>query len=169
MTAKTSPLLLLAATTLLLAGCATPSAPDAGGTNDAGNTDDSTTSGVEALGTPCEENTSGIELFSDPAISQAPEYGQVWGDGSPLVITYDDYVAGTTLSYDISYVQDDGGVIPVTGGFFMDEPVENTFTSTDPLFNSASDGYYGIVDIAITDDAGTTYLGAYCMVLAVSE
>lgn len=169
MTATTPSLLLLAATALLLAGCTTPSASDSGSANDSGNTDDSTTSGVEALGTPCEENTSGIELFSDPAISQAPEYGQVWGDGSPLVITYDDYVAGTTLSYNISYVQDDGGVIPVTGGFFMDDPVDNTFTSTDPLFNSASDGYYGIVDIAVTDDAGTTYLGAYCMVLAVSE
>lgn len=170
MTAKTSSLLILAAASaLLLAGCATATTSDSGSSNDSENTDDSSTSGVEALGTPCEENTSGIELYSDPAISQSPEYGQVWGDGSPLVITYDDYVAGTTLSYDISYVQDDGAVIPVTGGFFMDEPVDNTFTSTDPLFNSASDGYYGIVDIAVTDDVGTTYLGAYCMVLAISE
>ena len=162
-------LVLLAASAVLLAGCATPATTDSGSDTDAGSSDDTSTSGVDALGTPCEENTSGIELYSDPAISQAPEYGQVWGDGSPLVITYDDYVAGTTLSYDISYVQDDGAVIPVTGGFFYDEPVDNTFTSTDPLFNSASDGYYGIVDIAVTDDAGTTYLGAYCMVLAISE
>jgi hypothetical protein len=170
MTAKLSPLLLLAASALLLAGCTSP-APTDSSNNDSDSTDssDESSGGVDALGTPCEDNTSGIELFSDPAISEYPEYGQVWGDGSALVIGYDDYVPGTTLGYDISYVQDDGAVIPVTGGFFMDDPVGTTFTSTDPLFNSASDGYYGIVDIAVTDDAGTTYLGAYCMVLAISE
>jgi hypothetical protein len=168
MTAKPSLLVVLAASALLLAGCATPAPSDTSNNSDSESTEE-TSGGVDALGTPCEDNTSGIELFSDPAISEYPEYGQVWGDGSALVIGYDDYVPGTTLGYDISYVQDDGAVIPVTGGFFMDDPVGTTFTSTDPLFNSASDGYYGIVDIAVTDDAGTTYLGAYCMVLAISE
>ena len=168
MTAKTSLLIALAASALVLSGCAATTTPD-NSNSGSDSSEDTSGSGVEALGTPCEENTSGIELFSDPAISQAPEYGQVWGDGSELVITYDDYVPGTTLSYNVSYVQDNGSVIPVTGGFFYDEPVDNTFTSTDPLFNSASDGYYGIVDIAVTDDAGTTYIGAYCMVLGVSE
>ncbi len=169
MTAKPSLLLLLAATAVLLAGCTSPAPSDSSNNDNDSDSSEESGPGVDAKGTPCEDNTSGVELFSDASISQSPEYGQVWGDGSPLVITYDDYVPGTTLSYDVSYVQDDGAVIPVTGGFFMDDPVDNTFTSTDPLFNSASDGYYGIVDIAITDDAGTTYLGAYCMVLAISE
>ena len=162
-------LLLVAASVLLLAGCSAPatSGTDDDTGDDAGASEQS--SGVDAKGTKCEDNTSDHELFSDPSISEFPAYGQVWGDGSPLVIGYDDYVPGTTLSYEVSYVQDDGAVIPVTGGFFMDDPVGTTFTSTDPLFNSASDGYYGIVDIAITDDVGTTYIGAYCMVLAISE
>ena len=168
MTAKPY-LLLLAASALVLAGCTAGPAPaDSDDNNDSDSSEESS-GGVDAKGTPCEDNTSGVELFSDASISESPEYGQVWGDGSALVIGYDDYVPGTTLSYEVSYVQDDGAVIPVTGGFFMDDPVGTTFTSTDPLFNSASDGYYGIVDIAVTDDAGTTYLGAYCMVLAVSE
>ena len=162
-------LLLIAASILILAGCSAPVASE----GDDDSADEATaseqSSGVDAKGTKCEDNTSDHELFSDPSISEFPEYGQVWGDGSPLVIAYDDYVPGTTLSYEVSYVQDDGAVIPVTGGFFMDDPVGTTFTSTDPLFNSASDGYYGIVDIAITDDVGTTYIGAYCMVLAISE
>ena len=171
MAAKSSSLLLLlAASAVLLAGCTSPAPSDSSNNdNDSDSSEEVSGPAVDAKGTPCEDNTSGVELFSDASISQSPEYGQVWGDGSPLVITYDDYVPGTTLSYDVSYVQDDGGVIPVTGGFFLDDPVDNTFTSTDPLFNSASDGYYGIVDIAVTDDAGTTYLGAYCMVLAISE
>jgi hypothetical protein len=160
--------LLFAASALVLAGCTTGAATT-DTADDAGAGTSEETSGVDAKGVPCEENTSDHELFSDPSISESPEYGQVWGDGSALVIGYGDYTNGT-LSYEVSYVQDDGGVIPVTGGFFMDDPVGTTFTSTDPLFNSASDGYYGIVDIAITtDDLVTTYIGAYCMVLAISE
>lgn len=169
MTAKAPYLLLLAASALVLVGCTAPAATDSGSDDSGSDDTTSESSGIDAKGTPCEDNTSGVELFSDPAISQFPDYGQVWGDGSPLVIGYDDYVAGTTLGYEVSYVQDDGAVIPVTGGFFMDDPVGTVFTSTDPLFNSASDGYYGIVDVSVTDDSGTTYLGAYCMVLAVSE
>ena len=160
----TKPLILLAASALLLAGCtAGPTTTD----NDSGSGGD-TGGGAIAKGVPCEDNTSDVELFSDPSISQSPEYGQVWGDGSPLVITYDDYSSGT-LGYDISYVQDDGAVIPVTGGFFPD-PDGTTFTSNDLLFNSASDGYYGIVDVQVTtDDLTTTALGAYCVVLTISE
>ena len=158
----TRPILLLAATALLLVGCTGPTASTPGG-DDGGDT-----GAAIAKGVPCEDNTSGIELFSDASISESPEYGQVWGDGSPLVIGYDDYTNGT-LGYEISYVQDDGAVIPVTGGFFPD-PAGTTFTSNDLLFNSASDGYYGIVDVTITtDDLATTTLGSYCVVLAISE
>jgi hypothetical protein len=168
MTAKAPALLLLAATALLLAGCTTPAANDGGSTDSGSDDSSSQSSGIDAKGTPCEDNTSGITLFSDASISQSPEYGQVWGDGSPLVIGYDDYTSGT-LGYDVSYVQDDGAVIPVTGGFFLDQE-GTTFTSTDPLFNSASDGYYGIIGVTITtDDLVTTELGAYCVVLAISE
>jgi hypothetical protein len=158
----TKPLILLAASTLLLVGCtAGPTTTDSGDGGDTGG-------GTIAKGVPCEENTSGVELFSDASISESPEYGQVWGDGSPLVIAYDDFTNGT-LGYDISYVQDDGAVIPVTGGFFPD-PEGTTFTSNDLLFNSASDGYYGIIDVQVTtDDLTTTALGAYCVVLAISE
>lgn len=166
MTAKPS-LLLVAASVLLLAGCT--AAPAESSTGDGGDTSASDgSSGIDAKGTKCEDNTSDHALFSDPSISEFPEYGQVWGDGSPLVIGYDDYSSGT-LGYEVSYVQDDGGVIPVTGGFFPD-PAGTTFTSTDPLYNSASDGYYGIVDVSITtDDLATEYIGAYCVVLAISE
>jgi len=155
-------LLLFASSTLVLAGCATgaaPTGPDGG--NGGGD-------GAIAKGVPCEDNTSGVELFSDASISESPEYGQLWGEGSALTITYDGYTEGT-LSYDLSYVQDDGGVIPITGGFFAD-PEGKTFTSTDPLFNTASDGYYGIVTISITTTStGTTPLGEYCIVLGVTE
>ena len=168
MTAKPSSLLLLlAASAVLLAGCTSPASSDPSN-NGSDSSEEVSGPAVDAKGTPCEDNTSGVELFSDPSISQSPEYGQVWGDGSPLVIGYDDYTSGT-LGYDVSYVQDDGAVIPVTGGFFLDQE-GTTFTSTDPLFNSASDGYYGIIGVTITtDDLVTTELGAYCVVLAISE
>lgn len=156
----TLPVLALAA--LLLTGCGPTAAPSDGTSNDDGQS-----SSTSAKGTKCEDNTSGYELFSDPSISVAPEYGQVWGDGSPLVVAYDDYTDGT-LSYEIGYVQDNGSVIPVTGGFFP-EPDGTTFTSNDLYFDSTSDGYYGIVDVSITSGATITPLGSYCVVLAISE
>ena len=156
---KTIPALAFAA--LLLAGCAPTTTP-----TDAAPNGDSQSS-TDAKGTKCEDNTSGYELYADPSISVSPEYGQVWGDGSPLVVAYDDYTDGT-LSYEIGYVQDNGSVIPVTGGFFPD-PVGTTFTSNDLYFDSTSDGYYGIVDVSITSGTTTTPLASYCVVLAISE
>ncbi len=108
---------------------------------------------------------TGTDSFG--SISESPEYGQSWGDGSPFVIAYDDYTTGV-LGYSISYVQEDGGAIPVTGGFFPD-PVGTTFTSNDLYFNSTSDGYYGLVAVDLTTDTGTIEIGVYCVILAVSE
>jgi hypothetical protein len=65
-------------------------------------------------------------------------------------------------------VQEEGGAIPVTGGFFPD-PVGTTFTSNDLYFNSTSDGYYGLVAVDLTTDTGTIEIGVYCVILAVSE
>jgi hypothetical protein len=155
----TKNLALVSLSALLLAGCAPTATPADGG--------EGVDSGVTAKGTPCEDNTSGISLYSDPSISESPEYGQSWGDGSPFVITYDDYTTGV-LGYSISYVQEDGGAIPVTGGFFPD-PVGTTFTSNDLYFNSTSDGYYGLVAVDLTTDTGTIEIGVYCVILAVSE
>lgn len=156
-----STLSVLALAALLLAGCA-PTTTSSDDTSTGG-----TSSGSSAKGVKCEDNTSGYVLFSDPSISVQPEYGQVWGDGSPLVVAYDDYTDGT-LSYEIGYVQDNGSVIPVTGGFFP-EPDGTRFTSNDLYFDSTSDGYYGIVDVSITSGTTTTPVGSYCVVLSISE
>ena len=71
MTAKAPALLLLAATALLLAGCTTPAANDGGSTDSGSDDSSSQSSGIDAKGTPCEDNTSGITLFSDASISQS--------------------------------------------------------------------------------------------------
>ena len=158
-------LLLIAASALLLAGCAT--GPTDAGSGDSGSSDGGGGNASSAKGPACEDNTSDYKIYSDPSISAAPEYGQTWGDGSDFTISYDDYTEGT-LGYDLGYVQDNGGVIPMSGGFFPD-PVGTTFTSADLNFDSASEGYYGIVTVSITSGTTTTELGNYCVVLKTSE
>lgn len=185
MTSLAPTLVLLAAAAIVLTGC-TPIAgaekpgdekqPDSSAVEEGTGEEGTGAAGTGAKGPKCEDNTSGVELFSDPGVSESPEYGQVWGDGSPLTIGYDGFVEGQ-LGYQISYVQDNGAVIPVTGGFFP-EPVGTTFTSSDPYFDSTSDGYYGIVEVDLTSNVtfdGEKYtgdhvvLGDYCVILATSE
>ncbi len=163
--ALTPSILLLAAAALLLTGCAASPTPSGG--DDSGASDGGGSSASDAKGPKCEDNTSDYKIYSDPAISTSPEYGQAWGDGSDFSVTYDDYTDGT-LGYDLGYVQDNGGVIPMSGGFFPD-PVDKTFTSADLNFDSASEGYYGIVTVSITQDTTTTELGNYCVLLKTSD
>ena len=70
-----------------------------------------------------------------------------------------------------------GSVIPVTGGFFS-EPSGTTFASSDPYFDSTSEGYYGIVYVTMTSNvqfdgenytSDNTDVANFCVVLATSE
>lgn len=175
MTLERRYLVVLAVSVLLLAGCAPTAAEPTEKAADQPAASEAA-AGTGAKGPKCEDNTSDVELFSDPAVSSAPEYGQIWGDGSAFEISYDSFVEGQ-LGYEISYVQDNGGLIPVTGGFFP-EPVGTTFSSSDLYFDSTSEGYYGIVSVDLTSNVqfdGTNYtadtvkVGNYCVILATSE
>lgn len=167
--------LLSAAVSLALVGC-TPTAPADNGT-DSPQESSSEEQPATAAGPKCEDNTSGIELFTSAGVSNEPEYGQVWGDGSELAFDYDGFIEGATVGYEISYVQGDGAVIPVTGGFFP-EPTGTTFASSDPYFDSTSAGYYGIVSVTMTSNvefdgenytSDNTDVANFCVTLATSE
>lgn len=166
---------IAASLTLAVVGC-TPTAPatEPGTTDTAENPPAEETS---AAGPACEDNTDGYELFTAAGVSDAPEYGQVWGDGSELSFSYDGFIEGATVGYQISYVQDNGSVIPVTGGFFA-EPTGTTFSSSDPYFDSTSAGYYGIVFVTMTSNvefdgenytSDNTDVANFCVLLATSE
>ena len=168
---------LLAASVLVLAGCAPTAPANTQGGNDTSVDTDSSEVASDAKGPKCEDNTSGETIFAADGVTNAPEYGQVWGDGSELSFDYAGYIPGATLGYQISYVQDDGAVIPVTGGFFP-EPTGTTFASSDLYFDSTSDGYFGIVDVTMTSNVefdGEKYtsdnadVANFCVTLAISE
>ena len=173
---RATALAMAAAVVLLASGCTTT--PTAKGDDGDPTAETATSSQAEpGKGPACEENTGGIELFTAAGVSEPPEYGQAWGDGSELSFDYTGFVEGATLDYEISYVQDDGSVIPVTGGFF-DEPVGTTFSSSDLYFDSASEGYYGLVDIGMTSNvefdgdaytSDSTDVAVFCVTLATSE
>jgi len=174
---RAATLALLAGSIIVLSGCA-PTTPEASNGNDAnGDSTGETEEASAGKGPKCEDNTTGVELFTADGVSNAPEYGQVWGDGSELSFDYDGFVEGATLDYEISYVQDNGSVIPVTGGFFGD-PSGTTFSSSDLYFDSTSEGYYGIVDVGMTSNVefdGDKYTGdstdvaVFCVILKTSD
>lgn len=169
-------LALVAAIALTATGCTTT--PTANGTEGDPTTETATSSQAEAgKGPACEDNTNGVELFTADGVTNAPEYGQVWGDGSELAFDYDGFVEGATLNYDLSYVQDNGSVIPITGGFF-EPPVGTSFSNVDPQFDSASVGYSGIVEVSMLSNVefdgekytgDTTPVANFCVTLALSE
>jgi hypothetical protein len=175
--ARAASIALLAASTMLLAGCQAPAAPAPQGA-DGESVDQGTSEQTSASkGPSCEENTSDVELFTADGVSNPPENGQVWGDGSELSFDYAGFIEGGTLGYEISYVQDDGAVIPVTGGFF-EAPTGSTFSSSDPYFDSTSDGYAGIVSVTMTSNvefdgdnytSDSTDVANFCVLLAISE
>lgn len=169
-------LVLIAAVALAASGCTTT--PSAESNDGDPTTETATSSQADAgKGPACEENTSGEEIFTGEGVTNAPESGQVWGDGSELSFDYAGFIPGSTLGYQISYVQGDGAVIPVTGGFFP-EPTGTTFTSSDPYFDSTSEGYYGIVYVTMTSNVefdgenytgDTTDVANFCVLLATAE
>lgn len=174
--AHAASIVLLAASAMVLTGCTTTAPPSTG--SDDGQSSDAGTSDVGApTGPKCEDNTSDFEIFAADGVTNAPEYGQVWGDGTELSFDYDGFIPGSTLSYQLYYVQEDGGVINTTGGPISD-PVGTTFSSVDPQYNTSTLGYYGIVEVTMLSNVefdgekytgDTTPVANFCVTMAVSE
>jgi len=152
---------LAVASVLLLAGCAPgtaePSTGDAPAASDGG--------------TGCEASTDdSYEPYSDPALSTHPEDGTSWGDGTKLDFTYDDYDPARfpQFGYDLGYIQDDGTVSPMGGGFF-DKDDEGNFSTSNNVFDSNAFGNYGFMTVTITQEPegggelATETLGVYCL------
>ncbi|PJJ62034.1 hypothetical protein [Compostimonas suwonensis] len=194
---------VVAASALLLAGCATApttapttaqtgaqataadavevpdaEAPDTSETS-AGVDPDDGAAGSDAGGGCAGGTSAGYELFSDPAMSVHPDDGAIFGDGTPLSFAYDahDESRAPSYSYDISYIQDDGSAVPLSGGIFFEQE-GGVFSTTDSVFTSEADGRYGfftvimVQDVAFDGDsydADTVELGRYCVLFATDD
>ncbi|TBN56290.1 hypothetical protein EYE40_02140 [Glaciihabitans arcticus] len=150
------------ASVLLLAGCAPGAATPAEGEAPA----------AAEGATGCEASTDdSYAPFSDPALSAHPEDGTEWGDGTKLDFTYDAYDAARfpQFGYDLGYIQDDGSVSPMGGGFF-DKDEEGNFSTSNNVFDSNAFGNYGFMTVTITQEAEgggdpltTETIGVYCL------
>jgi hypothetical protein len=161
------PTALLATSLLLLAGCApTAQAPagEAGGGGEAAGG----AGGCDGV------KSEGYDLFSDPAMSQHPEDGFTWGDGTDVAFTYDDYDPDRfgQFGYELGYIQDDKTVSTMGGGFFEKSDEAGNFHSSNNVFDSNAFDRFGFMTVTITQDpsadedgidATTTPIGVYCV------
>ena len=161
------PTALLASTLLLLAGCA-PTAGTPSGETGGGGESGGTASGCDDV------KSEGYDLFSDPAMSQHPDDGFTWGDGTDVAFTYDDYDPDRApqFGYELGYIQDDRTVSPMGGGFFEKSDESGNFHSSNAVFDSNAFDRFGFMTVTITQDptsddegidASTTTIGVYCV------
>ena len=174
---------LAAVSVAALAGCAT-SAPAAAPPS--GESDDAATyaaAGSGATAADCSgATTDGYDLFLDPALSVEPagDVLPLQAEGDTISFTYAGDLSGSpTFSWDISYIQPDGGeVSPVGGAPFFDES-GGTFSVSGPQSPVGAEGgpYPGFLDVIMVSNArfddetqsytaDQTVIGRVCVLLA---
>lgn len=92
--------------------------------------------------------------FSDASITKPPEANMVFGNGQTLTIEYDGSKSkeGDSVFYQITYVDREGSVRPITGGSF-DGVTRGTFSTNKKLYESAADGRPGFMEVSIVQNA----------------
>jgi hypothetical protein len=165
-------IIVLAASALVLAGCAsTPAQPDASGAEAGGGA--SGGSETSAGGCPA---IDGYELFSSDLVTSAPEPGAVYGDGSTLSFTLA-MGAGYYPTLDLTYVNDAGTPVILGGQNLLDNG-DGTYSNNLNVFDSDADGRPGFASVVVVKDdtfeapagqetASQPILGVYCITFAV--
>lgn len=82
---------------------------------------------------------------SDDSITNPPKDGITVGDGSEITVGYDGS-KGDGLSYNLFYIQNNGTVVPLGGGFFKDNK-DGSFSQEITEFNSDADGRDGFMEL----------------------
>lgn len=123
------------------------------------------------------DDPSGLyNYFSDPSVTKHIDNGATFGNGQTLVFEYDGSKTNNdeyaTLSYQLYYVQDNGGVIPMGGGN-LEGRGSGEFTLSDSVFNSNAKDRSGYLELQGTYTEGTSgtsvVLGMYPIKFDVSE
>lgn len=180
MTALSRPawITLMAASALLLAGCAAP-APDTSGGDDAGAGTESGTSDSAAGGEQCPV-IPGYEYFSDSSVTAAPSPGAVFGDGTAITFEApEEYYA----TYDLYYVDENGEALQNSSGVFDNDAPEGVYTTTSLVFGEEANDRPGILELttvyydgmvldtpdpSYVDGTSIVVLGRYCLTLKSS-
>jgi hypothetical protein len=110
---------------------------------------------------------AGYELSSSDVFSAVPDSGAVWGDGTLISWTFADggeHIVGV----DMSYVNDAGDAIPMSG-IFLDDMGGGTVGSTLLVFDSDTNGRPGFMTLTETEGTDAETLGVYCVTFKVDS
>ena len=96
------------------------------------------------------------KYFSDASITKQPQKDAVFGNGQKISIEYDGSKStekeGDSVFYQLSYVDKEGNVRPVTGGPF-DGITKSTFSTDSKVYTSEADGRPGFMEVSIVQNA----------------
>ena len=110
--------------------------------------------------------------FSDASITKAPEKDMKIGNGQLVSISYNGSKGGPSLFYQLSYVDPEGNVRPMTGGPF-DDKGNGLFTRDIKVFTSDANGRPGFMEVTTVSGAGMAgkivKLGTYPVVFEISK
>lgn len=122
------------------------------------------------------------KLFSDESITKKPTGETEFGNGQTLTFEYDGSKSNNDeyakLGYELFYIQNNGKVIPMGGGFLTGTG-SGEFTTSDSVFKSEANGRSGFLELSVTYGTSasgdgkisgtTTKLGMYPVKFTVSE
>ncbi len=161
--------------TVILMGC---SSTDIGKSPSSGTP---TSSSAETTGPAIKDPKGTYKYYSDASITKQPQKGALFGNGQEISIEYDGSKSkeGDSVFYQLSYVDPEGSVRPVTGGPF-EGTTKGTFRTDSKVYTSGADGRPGFMEVSIVQNAkvvggekgvtGTRVkLGMYPITFDVSE
>lgn len=116
----------------------------------------SASSSSQTSGVTIKDPAGYYKYFSDPSITKQPQKDAVFGNGQKISIEYDGSKSteteGDSVFYQLSYVDTEGEVRPVTGGPF-DGMTKGTFSTDSKVYDSDADGRPGFMEVSIVQNA----------------
>lgn len=111
------------------------------------------TTATTTQGTKINDPSGYYNLFSDPGVTSHPPEGFVVGKGKTVEIKYDGSQGGDILSYQLSYVDNNGSVHPMGGGSFETKG-DGLFSQEIIVFNSSAHNRPGFLEVTTVVGAG---------------
>jgi len=120
------------------------------------SSESSASSSSQTSGVKIKDPDGFYKYFSDPSITKPPQKDAVFGNGQKISIEYDGSKSsekeGDIVFYQLSYVDTEGDVRPVTGGPF-DGITKGTFSTDSKVYTSEADGRPGFMKVSIVQNA----------------
>jgi hypothetical protein len=121
------------------------------------SSESSASSSSQTSGVKIKDPTGHYKYFSDPSITKPPQKDAVFGNGQKITIEYDgsksaEKEGDIIVFYQLSYVDKEGEVRPVTGGPF-ERITKGTFSTDSKVYTSQADGRPGFMEVSIVQNA----------------